>query len=365
MCTSNYNNKYKCAFTLAEVLITLAIIGVVAALTIPTLMTNIQNRVKISRVQNIKHKFSRSTDVMMSLTTLNGYSSTMAFVEELQNHLGIAKICDNNHIRDCWSSDEVIIDTNGKTWDISKTKTAETLQMKDDEYHQYDDTVGIITKDGTPMILSYDLKCNIDKYQTITWNNDQSSTVGCIAAVFDWNNQKEPNELGKDVILFNANGLGTDCAIKINDKCYTAPRIITPLSNAECLERQSELGLEYCNSGDDYYAGAVAMCGGKDNLPTQDDLMTLAQELYPGKNIYPGYTSFSTPYSNEYILNKMSELGFLNNGTESDPFFILFSNNEKSETYSYYRYYTPTGTKYTDCCRARNANDKQVICTSK
>lgn len=31
-------------FTLAEVLITLGVIGVVAAMTIPTLMTNLQNR---------------------------------------------------------------------------------------------------------------------------------------------------------------------------------------------------------------------------------------------------------------------------------------------------------------------------------
>ena len=36
-------NNNKKAFTLAEVLITLGIIGVVAAMTIPTLMTNIHH----------------------------------------------------------------------------------------------------------------------------------------------------------------------------------------------------------------------------------------------------------------------------------------------------------------------------------
>jgi prepilin-type N-terminal cleavage/methylation domain-containing protein len=37
------NNKISSAFTLAEVLITLGIIGIIAAITIPTLMNNIQN----------------------------------------------------------------------------------------------------------------------------------------------------------------------------------------------------------------------------------------------------------------------------------------------------------------------------------
>ena len=40
----------KRGFTLAEVLITLAIIGVVAALTLPTLLTNIQDRVREKRI---------------------------------------------------------------------------------------------------------------------------------------------------------------------------------------------------------------------------------------------------------------------------------------------------------------------------
>ena len=36
--------KSKCAFTLAEVLITLGIIGVVAALTLPSVITNYQKK---------------------------------------------------------------------------------------------------------------------------------------------------------------------------------------------------------------------------------------------------------------------------------------------------------------------------------
>lgn len=45
------NKKIKYGFTLAEVLITLAIIGIVAATTIPTLINNYQKRVVVTRLQ--------------------------------------------------------------------------------------------------------------------------------------------------------------------------------------------------------------------------------------------------------------------------------------------------------------------------
>ena len=52
------------AFTLAEVLITLGIIGIVAALTMPALITNIQDRIQQKRIENINQKLSKVTDKM-------------------------------------------------------------------------------------------------------------------------------------------------------------------------------------------------------------------------------------------------------------------------------------------------------------
>ena len=47
----NLLTSKKAAFTLAEVLITLAIIGIVAALTIPTLITNYQKKQTVSKLK--------------------------------------------------------------------------------------------------------------------------------------------------------------------------------------------------------------------------------------------------------------------------------------------------------------------------
>lgn len=47
------DNYRKCAFTLAEVLITLGIIGVVAALTMPVIQENVEKQVAISRLKKV------------------------------------------------------------------------------------------------------------------------------------------------------------------------------------------------------------------------------------------------------------------------------------------------------------------------
>ena len=137
------------AFTLAEVLITLVVIGVVAAVTLPTLVTNIQNRVREKRIENIHQKLSKVTDKMAATSDLRGYASTQAFVEEMKKHMNIAKICDNSHLAECWPTTEVDIG-NDKTWEMSKTKTAKTLKITQEGW---DDTVGIITADGRRLIF--------------------------------------------------------------------------------------------------------------------------------------------------------------------------------------------------------------------
>ena len=50
------------AFTLAEVLITLVIIGVIAAMTIPTLMNNTNNQELVSRLKKTYSELSQATN---------------------------------------------------------------------------------------------------------------------------------------------------------------------------------------------------------------------------------------------------------------------------------------------------------------
>ena len=137
-------------FTLAEVLITLGIIGVVAAVSMPILIQNVNERVNAEREANIAFKINQAMEKMRALGLLNAsYGSTEAFVDELQNHLKIAKRCDSAHIAECWPTAKVI-DTNGEEYDVSKAKTGKDLQLKTTT-----NNVGIVLADGAAIILNY------------------------------------------------------------------------------------------------------------------------------------------------------------------------------------------------------------------
>lgn len=52
--------QFKKGFTLAETLITLGIIGVISALTIPTLVMNYQSKVRITQLQKVYNDISNA-----------------------------------------------------------------------------------------------------------------------------------------------------------------------------------------------------------------------------------------------------------------------------------------------------------------
>ena len=297
----------KAAFTLAEVLITLGIIGIVAALTLPAFISNVQGRIQAKRVENINQKLSKVTDKMAVQSGLIGYPDTMAFVQEMKKHMSIAKVCDNSHLSECWGTTEVDVGKD-KPWEISKTKTAKTLKIGEPD--NWADTVGIVTADGTPMILSYDKECNFDVNNTglqFDKSSGKSNSLKCLSGVFDWNGGAKPNKLGDDVITLGmASGLGSSCAFEVNGKCFTAPFTPTPLTRAECEAEKDKLGIKYCDRYvDDYWAGAVKQCGGASKMPTFDDLNKLAKILYNTSSLEYGST-----YDLTLDASKASSLGF-------------------------------------------------------
>ena len=352
----------KAAFTLAEVLITLGIIGVVAAMTMPVLINNVQARVKAKRIENIKQKLSKATDKMAVQSGMTDYGDTLAFVTELNKHMKLAKICDNAHIAECWPVPEINLKDKGKTWEISKTQNAKTLKIPKDSQPNYADTVGIITADGTSLILSYDKKCSFDVNNTgLKFNKDSalSNSMSCLAGVFDWNGSSKPNKLGEDILTIGlAAGLGTDCAIEVNGKCFTAPVVAPPLTLAECEAEKDKLGIkgccDWCNN-EDYWAGAVKQCGGVSKMPTMADLGKLATELYKEhpsvgakQDIDDGLTLDTS---------KASSMGFT--GSE----FYVFSGEEASSYEAYERRFYPSNTDWYD--DGRNVSSNQAVCSGE
>ena len=308
--------------------------------------------VNAEKIRSTKYKFTKATDHMKSLGLIGPYSSTDAFVDELQKYFKIAKRCDADHIRACWPTDTVKLE-DGKEWEISKTKTGKQLKMNTDDTHDYtSDNVAIITADGTPMILNYNKKCeSLDPMKTYGWSTsngkpETNATAGCVAAVFEINGNGRPNTFRKDVVAFNANGLGASYILEVNGKRFGAAFTPTPMTYAECAGENAtsprhstvagsyakSLGIKECYYENDYWAGAVKRCGIQ-NMPTQSDLQKIAALLYD-KPI----NASGTTYAN--YNGKASLYGF------TEPYFSAWSGEEASVSHAYYRGFETTSTKW-------------------
>lgn len=181
------------AFTLAEVLITLGVIGVVAAITLPALMTNITGYVNTKRQENIGQKVTKAMETMRAHGLLNTqYATTDAFVDELQKYLKISKRCDASHVADCWPT-PVVTTGDGEEYEVSQAKTGKHLSLESES-----DNVGLILADGAPIILNYNPKAPaIDVGSRVEWIEGlpqyTNSVTGAIDFVMDVNGGKSPN----------------------------------------------------------------------------------------------------------------------------------------------------------------------------
>ena len=288
------------AFTLAEILITLGVIGVVAAVTMPTLVTNIQEKVRKEQVRTVKYKFTKATDKMNSLGKIGHYDSTMDFVNELKKHLTIAKICQNNELDKCWPSESINAYQNGSSTlssfpvkNLKKGVDLKALALGT----KTTETVGIVTGDGVPMLLVYSPVCSgFDEAKTYTWSVQDgkpvtNATTNCVSAIFDINGAKGPNKIGTDVrtlnSLFGSTDLGT----------------VAGISSGECNKVRTKYGINACctacdaQSNKDTWAAGVIKCADMGlHLPDMLTLANIANSRYGTTQIGPYTAVFDSSY---------------------------------------------------------------------
>ena len=98
------------AFTLAEVLITLGIIGVVSAMTVPTLMQNYQRQSYVTQLHKVYNEVQQAT--LRKLTDTNainlieaGLTTTDSMKTFLHDYFKVVQDCDNGVAAPCFVSD--------------------------------------------------------------------------------------------------------------------------------------------------------------------------------------------------------------------------------------------------------------------
>ena len=362
-----FGNKRLVAFTLAEVLITLAIIGVVATMTIPTLIANYQERSWNTSATVFDRKLTEALKIMNSQSSLAGHKTTENFVKELSKHLKIVRTCDNSNLTDCFV-DSMTMRENTITVDLNNISTSADLGQSEWDTN----IVGIQLANGTNALVAYNPDCKQDPY------SNQITGSDCLAIMYDTTGFKSPNHLSKD-LRANANvkkvGAKSVCAFEVNGKCFTAPypdphkwNACTTSGTSEDAEDKAFMAkydLDYCmNSSygtDDYWAGAVDACGGTDKMPNQKQLQELAAYLYPDISSInaSGYTYCPKDDSGYYTKCRQdSSLGFANSTGTSE--FYVWSGTEFSSDDACNSYFSPMFTYY--LVDARYGSYLQAVC---
>ena len=293
-CTLFNGGCFKCGFTLAEVLITLGIIGVVASMTIPTLMVDINTRQWVTAADVFDKKLNEAMKNMNTSQVISGHPNTLSFVNELSNHFKINKICKNDELQNCFS--ETVYWGAGEATPEEVDMTA----IRQASHFGLDwgtELIGVQFANGVTGLVAYNPSCWGDPL------SNQFKGTGCISMLYDTSGNKSPNTSGKDIKNFGAiNRLGNSgCFAEVGDICITmAPQEVAPhvwnacdqqgnSTDPEDLAFMSKYGIENCYSeppehigyaGIDGWAAAVEMCGGADKMASMADLAKIADYVY-------------------------------------------------------------------------------------
>ena len=193
------------AFTMAEILLSLTIIGVVAAITLPSLTGNINERTWNTQRKALFARFSQAIALMPAL---NGYgvdnpdNAAETFVTAgLSKVLKINNICDNEHLADCALPESITtmaaskldlplslagLNPNNISADVGWTAMNPIADTK---------AAGFETANGESIVIYYNPSCTKSSYTTYYWSQKHM----CANFVFDLNGAKGPNTMGKDV----------------------------------------------------------------------------------------------------------------------------------------------------------------------
>ncbi len=344
----------KAAFTLAEVLITLAIIGVVAVLTLPALIQNYNAKAWETAQDVFTKRLEVATRQMNTEEKLAGYSNTMDFVNELKKYIKITRVCDNSNITKCFNK-EVIWNEGEDPIDMSTIRNAASLGQDDWDT----DTVAVQFANGVNAIIAYNPNTTQEPF-----NNQFSATSNSMAILYDISGNKNPNTNGKDIGKINVEQLAgvTGCMLDPNlvgGMCISqilGPQNggFGPLTKAECEAQKGDLGISACYYDDDYWAGAVKACGGTSKMPTLEQLGQLATYVYN----YDGTIGAQQDVSG-LTLDTTKAAQFLSASPYSTSFYV-WAGQEYSQRSAYFRGFNSTGTNWGNYSRSNS--DTLAVC---
>ena len=259
------------AFTMAEILLSLTIIGVVAAITLPSLTGNINERTWNTQRKALYARFSQAIALMPALngygTLTEGDSSTSAvdtaaetFVTAgLSKVLKINNICDHEHLEDCGIASKFITLKGNDIGSIPRTLVGLNPMFNSSvansgtivySYSQIDTKAAAFeTANGESIVVYYNPNCVGSLNEGDSY---YSQPKMCANFIYDLNGSKGPNTMGKDV--------GFISVLYPSDSVVVAP---LPLTSSAGTSTQTDAG-KLCQKLDS-----------ESRLPTREELAAM------------------------------------------------------------------------------------------
>ncbi len=188
-----FDNKRKFGFTLAEVLITLGIIGVVAVLTVPNIVSNYQKKVYVAQLQKVYNQISNAVSLLM-------------VDEEVDNLNDTYLSCISGEEENAGFCNERGVEFLKKYFKVSKDCTNPSSECLLPAYKNIDGTDGYmldrLSETGSCVITSSNyIIC-------VSYFSNNSNPQRPMTVFVDVNGLKKPNVLGRDAFNFDVNYQG-------------------------------------------------------------------------------------------------------------------------------------------------------------
>ncbi len=264
----------RAAFTLAELLITLAVIGIVAALTLPGLIQNHNEKAWSTAKDLWEKKLTETVRRMNTDGVMTGHDTTEDFMNTFKQYMKVIKTCDNTDINKCYSPKVVTTGKNDDPMEIETDSLTSASSMGLKDWQTNTNTMSFVVADGTTVIMAYQPECPYaDPIE------DTGSQVSCMGYMVDVNGKKGPNRVGKDIQLSSGVAFST-CDNPIGDMCWSTDFAPTAINTCDdTTYDQNGSANTYC--ANNYWAGAIKSCRDKGmSLPTRAQLAQLASNMY-------------------------------------------------------------------------------------
>jgi len=288
---------------MAEILLSLTIIGVVAAITLPSLTGNINERTWNTQRKALYARFSQAIALMPALNgygTLDDTTDTAAetfITDGLAKVLKINNICDNQHLADCGIPSRfttmagsiiepfpaTLVDLNSMfNGMIENGDMADVNPSGSWAYSQINTkTAAFETANGESILVFYNPNCAGNMADT---EGFFAQPKMCANFIYDLNGTKGPNTVGKDI--------GWITAMYPSDAVIVAPMPLARHYDKASTQRE---------------AGAKCLELDSDSrLPNRDELASMFYNRELIGNFYQHYWSSSLVSSDEAWLQYMN-----------------------------------------------------------